>query len=254
MRKAKYDKILTKKFLIKEYIVNKKSCQQIANEVRCGAKTVSRYLVQYNIKIRTISEDHIKYSKILTKVFLIEEYIKNKKKLSLIAKETNCAISTVYSYLIKYNIPIRDASEARLLINCSGKNNPNYTTGKSLKPNFCKACGKKIGYQAKRCGSCSQIGKLAYNWNNGSSFEPYPIDWTAMLRETIRVRDNHQCQICGKSTKKNGRKLDVHHIDYDKNNLNPDNLISLCCSCHCKSNSNRDIYIEFFSILKECIK
>ena len=35
---------------------------------------------------------------------------------------------------------------------------------------------------------------------------------------------------------KNGRELDVHHIDYDKKNSNHDNLVSLCHSCHMKTN------------------
>ena len=42
-----------------------------------------------------------------------------------------------------------------------------------------------------------------------------------------------------------------HHIDYDKNNLDPKNLISLCKSHHMKSNYNRETYIKFFRILKE---
>ena len=80
-----------------------------------------------------------------------------------------------------------------------------------------------------------------------------PHRWNEILKASIRERDNHQCQICGKSTKQNSRKLDVHHIDYDKNNLDPENLISLCLNCHRKTNGNRDIYQEYFGILKAII-
>ena len=38
------------------------------------------------------------------------------------------------------------------------------------------------------------------------------------------------------------RKLAVHHIDYDKLNLNPNNLISLCISCHVKTNKDREYW------------
>jgi len=47
---------LTKEFLIKEYIINKKSTLQIAKEVGCSHQTILRRLKKYNIPIRTIGE------------------------------------------------------------------------------------------------------------------------------------------------------------------------------------------------------
>ena len=95
-----------------------------------------------------------------------------------------------------------------------------------------------------------KTGKLASNWQGGISFEPYPLDWTNDLRESIRKRDNYICQECGihqDELKGFYRKLDIHHIDYDKDNLNPNNLISLCKSCHVKTNFNRKYWIEYFN-------
>jgi len=77
----------------------------------------------------------------------------------------------------------------------------------------------------------------------------YPYDWTEILRESIRERDNHICQECGLHQDKLGgcyKKLDVHHTDYNKNNLDPENLITLCRSCHIKTNNNRAYWIEYF--------
>ena len=37
-----------------------------------------------------------------------------------------------------------------------------------------------------------------------------------------------------------------NHIDYDKDNLDPKNLISLCKSCHMKTNHNRAYWINYF--------
>ena len=34
--------------------------------------------------------------------------------------------------------------------------------------------------------------------------------------------------------------------DYDKNNNKPENLISLCCSCHSKTNVKREYWIKYF--------
>jgi len=77
-------------------------------------------------------------------------------------------------------------------------------------------------------------------WQGGKSFEPYSIDWTRTLRRSIRERDNYLCMICLKYG------YDVHHIDYNKKNCNPDNLITLCRGCHMKTNLNRSKWIAYF--------
>jgi 5-methylcytosine-specific restriction endonuclease McrA len=52
------------------------------------------------------------------------------------------------------------------------------------------------------------------------------------LSESIRQRDNHTCQRCGQQ--QTIRLLDVHHIEPYRltRNNHPDNLITLCASCH----------------------
>ena len=72
---------------------------------------ISYYILKrYGISIRTISEAKkgieyfAKYNKILTKDFLIKEYIINKKTIQTIAKENGCSTIPVYSRLIKHNI------------------------------------------------------------------------------------------------------------------------------------------------------
>jgi len=92
--------------------------------------------------------------------------------------------------------------------------------------------------------SKTYFGENHYNWQGGKSYEPYSKDFAPHLKEFIRNRDYRQCKMCGK-IEDNG-KLDVHHIDYDKNNCHPDNLISLCHDCHVKTNYNREYWIEYF--------
>ena len=70
------------------------------------------------------------------------------------------------------------------------------------------------------------------NWQGGKSFEPYGIDFNDALKEKIRKRDNYTCQLCGVKQEELGYKLHVHHIDHNKTNNTPSNLISLCLSCH----------------------
>lgn len=96
-------------------------------------------------------------------------------------------------------------------------------------------------------------GEKSGTWRGGLSFESYPFDWVDSLRESIRERDNYTCQIpeCGIRQEELDNRLSVHHKDYNKDNLNPNNLISLCRSCHAKTNFNREYWIEYFKDIYE---
>ena len=83
------------------------------------------------------------------------------------------------------------------------------------------------------------------NWQGGKSFELYGLEFNNFLRGQIRQRDDFTCQLC--NVRENGQKHDIHHIDYDKTNNQMKNLITLCHSCHSKTNFNRKYWIEVFS-------
>jgi len=91
-----------------------------------------------------------------------------------------------------------------------------------------------------------KMGKLSSNWQGGKSFELYSLVWNEKYREQIRYRYKYTCQLCGCSEIANGRKLDVHHIDYNKQNCKESNLISLCRMCHPKTNYNRRYWEDLF--------
>jgi hypothetical protein len=88
-------------------------------------------------------------------------------------------------------------------------------------------------------------GENCHLWKGGI-YLPYTEDWTNTLKEAIKQRDNYQCQLCLISQEESERKLDVHHIDYNKNNCDPNNLITLCRSCHSKTNYKREKWVIFF--------
>lgn len=94
-----------------------------------------------------------------------------------------------------------------------------------------------------------KTGEKAPNWRGGKSFEPYGVEFNDELKEQIRKRDNYQCQIGGKYQEELSRALDVHHIDYNKQNNDPQNLVSLCVSCHAKTNVNRDYWEAYFKCI-----
>jgi len=76
--------------------------------------------------------------------------------------------------------------------------------------------------------------------------DKYPIDWVDDLKESIKKRDKYICQICEIHQDEVDKNFAIHHIDYNKFNLNPNNLITLCNSCHSKTNYNRSYWIRYF--------
>lgn len=90
-------------------------------------------------------------------------------------------------------------------------------------------------------------GKLHPYWNEGSSFEPYGLEFNEDLKEVIRNRDRRKCQNCEKTELENKAKLTIHHIDYNKQNNDPKNLISLCHQCHSKTNHKRQYWFNYFT-------
>lgn len=83
-----------------------------------------------------------------------------------------------------------------------------------------------------------------WNWQGGKSFEEYSQEFYD-IRYFILKRDNHICQNQNCEHKTNN--LDCHHIDYNKQNNNPNNLITLCDSCHAKTNYNRQYWINYYN-------
>jgi hypothetical protein len=87
-------------------------------------------------------------------------------------------------------------------------------------------------------------GENCHLWKGGISFEPYGSEFNETLKEQIRSRDNFVCHICGRHQGK--RKFPVHHIDYNKKNNDPSNLVTLCFNCHPKTNGRREQWIAYF--------
>lgn len=84
------------------------------------------------------------------------------------------------------------------------------------------------------------------NWHGGTSFLPHSVTFTEKLREQIRDRDNRECQYCGVYESELDRKLEVHHINYDKMDDRKENLIALCKSCHTKTGYRRFFWEALF--------
>lgn len=121
------------------------------------------------------------------------------------------------------------------------------------KKSRCVDCGAEITYGYTRCKSCAIKGERNPMWNGGIGNEPYPLEFNVELKLKIRTRDHFTCQLCGmieeESQKMWGEVLSINHIDYDKQNCEENNLITLCRFCNNKVNSNRDGWQLFFEQL-----
>ena len=100
-------------------------------------------------------------------------------------------------------------------------------------------------YVGEKCPMYGRFREQSSNWQGGISFEDYCEIWKDLeYKQSIRDRDKNQCRNCGLtrqlSFKVYNRNLQVHHIDYNKKNCSPDNLITLCISCNIRANTNRE--------------
>ena len=75
-------------------------------------------------------------------------------------------------------------------------------------------------------------GSKSSSWKGGISYDNNPPELTPAYKNSIRRRDNFTCQLCGKTNKEQKKKLPTHHIDDDRHNNHPDNLLTLCPACH----------------------
>lgn len=164
---------------------------------------------------------------IITKKFLIQEYVINNKSQKIIAKSVGCSKGTIKRRLLEYYIVIRTKSQSAMLWR------------PEKKKYFCIDCGKKISPPpAKRCGSCATSGKNNPvfgckrdlrgklnpnfgkgdkikgsnnpNWQGGKTSLSFLIRNSKEYkywRIEIFKRDNYTCQECGKL----GGHLEAHH-------------------------------------------
>jgi len=98
--------------------------------------------------------------------------------------------------------------------------------------------------EKQRISHTGKSGPLASNWQGGIGSLPYPFEFNKGFTEFIRERYDYTCMLCKLTQERVGHILNVHHIDYDKNNLDLDNFVPLCNSCHGATNGNRTYWIK----------
>jgi len=127
---------------------------------------------------------------------------------------------------------------------------------------ICKYCGMQFEVRPSRLKVgrgkfCSRecygkwrseniTGEADPHWRGGKSFEPYCPKFNAKFKEYVRDKFGRVCFLCEKTEIENGRRLDVHHVNYDKDCGCGSDLtcqfVPLCVSCNSKVNFNREIW------------
>jgi len=93
----------------------------------------------------------------------------------------------------------------------------------------------------------SHRGEKCYLWKGGISFEPYCPKFNNEFKERVRAFFDYTCPECG--TSQNGKKLCVHHINFNKKTCCDGTIpmfVPLCDSCHGKTQSRRDYWKQHF--------
>jgi len=104
-----------------------------------------------------------------------------------------------------------------------------------------------------RCPICYRINNRGQNhpcWRGGS-FEGYCEVWLDKeFKESIKQRDGHTClNPCCMLKLRNNKNLVIHHINYNKKDCRPSNLILICRSCNAAANFNRNWYKSWYKAI-----
>ena len=119
----------------------------------------------------------------------------------------------------------------------SGKRNPQY--------------GKHHSFEHREKMHNLMSGKNNHEYKHGKDLRGYDFVFNQSFKKSIMTRDNC-CMLCNVSLedlKLLKRITSVHHINYDIHLSIPENCITLCNSCHAKTNGNRKEWITFFHSL-----
>lgn len=197
----------------------------------------------------------------ISKDWLVEHYIKNEQTAIECANLLGYSKGTVLKRLREYEIPIRSNAQKpaktleKLRSSRLGKR-AGYKTIELLKAShlgqkrtpeqIAKSAAKHRGMKRSQktreniskalAGHPKLSGQNSKQWRGGTSKKKYCPKFNVRTRRKTRERFNRTCLICG--VPENGRRLAVHHIDYNKMQGCKGNgwlLVTLCASCHGKT-------------------
>lgn len=121
----------------------------------------------------------------------------------------------------------------------------------SVKPSIIKQGGGKFCSRKCQLKDLNENhprikGENHPNWQGGISFGKYCHKFNNEFKEYIRDKFGRVCFLCPTTEEENGRKLDVHHVNYNKDCGCDDDktcqFVPLCRSCNSKANIDREMW------------
>ena len=143
-----------------------------------------------------------------------------------LARRFKVSAPTMSGYLHEAGLQMRSLSEAQRLV---------YETKEPYKrtsEHKSQMSRVKIDFWNDLENRAKVSGLNSVHYKHGKSKEPYPIGFNSFVKQKTRERDGFKCRWCGKTEAENDKKLAIHHVDANKENLGPFNLISFCNSCN----------------------
>lgn len=241
----KLKKILAKQFLMAEYIEKNKTTGQIARELGCHCCTILRKIKSYNIplKKRNIEKKEL-FKGENSPTYKHGYYCKDKKFYCKTCKVNEISVSNF----------LYGNGECR---SCARKHDDNPIFRPEVREKVRKRMllnnPMKLLAIRQKMSETRKERKCGYV--HGEGYEPYSKEFNTKLKAEIRARDNYKCQGEGCSITQEehfimyGRDIEVHHIDYNKQDCNEKNLITLCKQCNIRANFNRQYWQDYFTKL-----
>lgn len=248
---------------------NKISIAEMQDELGCNRKTILNRLIDLDIiKTKKNGNEYTIVCKFCSKDFTVakakrhREYCGRSCQSKAIVKKdsrkkTACVecgkIFDHYGDRILCSVKCNAKYMSKMRL---GENNPSYKLDKEIEQE-CLNCNEVFVYTmsgrhksrlpkycTKECWDEFQKGKNRTLDGPACYGTKYPVAFKK-IKEKIRTRDNNQCILCS-STASGERRIPVHHVDYDKNNNEENNLVCLCERCHGLTNFNRTFWEILF--------
>lgn len=239
-----------KEWLTYHYLTLKESPYRIAELVGRKAPTIVYWLNKFEIPIRNRSEAN-KFrppmrEETKKKLPMLQGDFwrgrkrsdENKKKLSDVLKGRE--------FTPEWKKKIAETRKRKGI--SKGENNPMYGIPSPMKGKHQPEEVRRRMSEGKRGEKNPMYGmrrEKCPTWKGGKSFEPYCPAFNHSKKEEVRERFNRTCFVCGEQ--ENGRKLHVHHVDYNKLQGCKGKqwaLLPLCLRCHTRTTNSRHHYFN----------
>lgn len=189
-------------------------------------------------EMKAITNTHLKQHCMTVNMYKEKYNVTSTQDESILQHKRDLRLGKTYLDLFGEEITnsIRKKKSIKTSITLTGRPSPK--KGKSLD----EQVGSKRASELKLEHSIRMRGINNPNYI-ASKQHIYGPGFSPFVKKQVLQRDNYTCEYC----KTRGGRLDIHHIDYDKENNDMNNLITLCHKHHNWTLHKREYWKEFYA-------